>query len=293
MPRLSALAGPVRKPENQPRFGCATISTPLWDATHEQPAFERSARSHAQHLARAHRRSRARRQSSRSSSEAAEVMCSRKIVALIDEIPTMRVSCLVCGERVSVSYAGYPEGDFDTTLWECPLCYGLMSFTPDLMRALTIRQPHASLLAAEIKTSETRSWPAPKKHWGTTIGIHAGKTPVPADSLPWPVKDACEAEWGPMWDVSLPHGAMIATARLIDCVEVWAWDLSDDGMAAIASRQAGACEPDARIPVDGLGDYAVGRYVWRLENIELLPEPILARGYQGLWTWQRQPSTTT
>ena len=35
-----------------------------------------------------------------------------------------------------------------------------------------------------------------------------------------------------------------------------------------------------------IGDWTPGRYAWELDNIELLPLPIPARGRQGLWNWE-------
>lgn len=35
-----------------------------------------------------------------------------------------------------------------------------------------------------------------------------------------------------------------------------------------------------------LGDYSLGRYAWELRNIKELPEPIKAKGQQGLWNWE-------
>jgi hypothetical protein len=32
------------------------------------------------------------------------------------------------------------------------------------------------------------------------------------------------------------------------------------------------------------GNYAAGRFAWKLENVRRLTEPIPARGYQALWT---------
>jgi len=33
------------------------------------------------------------------------------------------------------------------------------------------------------------------------------------------------------------------------------------------------------------GFYSIGRYAWRLENTEILAEPISARGQLGIWNW--------
>ena len=34
-----------------------------------------------------------------------------------------------------------------------------------------------------------------------------------------------------------------------------------------------------------LGDYSIGRYMWKLEHINILPIPIQAKGAMGLWEW--------
>ena len=46
--------------------------------------------------------------------------------------------------------------------------------------------------------------------------------------------------------------------------------------------------PAARAPAHGcpLGDYTPGRYAWKLANVQKLPEPIPAKGRQGLWNWE-------
>ena len=42
------------------------------------------------------------------------------------------------------------------------------------MKALTLHQPWASLIACGAKRIETRSWPPPKSLIGKRIAIHAG-----------------------------------------------------------------------------------------------------------------------
>ena len=165
------------------------------------------------------------------------------------------------------------------------------------MRALTIWQPWASLIAEGVKTSETRSWAAPRGLWGTTIGIHAAKRPARLDECEGPVHSALiqvgifGERHGPglsdtidsAWALdALPYGAVVATARLVECVQVWA--ISSYGTPLVRTPDG---ERKGGINAYGLGDYSVGRWVWRLENIVKLSEPIPARGQQGLWTWQR------
>ena len=75
----------------------------------------------------------------------------------------------------------------------------------------------------------------------------------------------------------LPYGAVIATALLERSVRVdrhdgsgswwWGYGLFDTSWHEI----------------DGFGDYSVGRFVWFLDDVQLLPEPVPARGRQRLW----------
>ena len=43
------------------------------------------------------------------------------------------------------------------------------------MKALTLYQPWASLIAIGAKQFETRSWPAPRTAIGDVVAIHAGR----------------------------------------------------------------------------------------------------------------------
>ena len=62
---------------------------------------------------------------------------------------------------------------------------------------------------------------------------------------------------------SWSFGKIIAVAELSDCVP--AQELTPD-------------------PVERtFGDYALGRFGWRLASVVWLPAPISARGLQGLW----------
>lgn len=84
------------------------------------------------------------------------------------------------------------------------------------MKAITIKQPWATLIALREKQFETRSWQT--KHRGK-IAIHAGKT---ID------KEACKNEniatalnkHGIVLTTDLPTGSIIAIANLVDCHKV-------------------------------------------------------------------------
>lgn len=134
------------------------------------------------------------------------------------------------------------------------------------MKALTVTQPWATLVALGIKNVETRSWAT---SYRGPLAIHAAKG--------WSRDDREFAEdlfargILPIPDVlySLPRGAVIATCRLAYVGPTFpAFYLISD-----LERE--------------LGDYAQGRFGWSLTHVEPLPEPIPVRGALGLWEWER------
>lgn len=152
------------------------------------------------------------------------------------------------------------------------------------MKALSLTQPWASLVANGSKRIETRSWRT--SHRGL-IAIHASK------GFPAWAKELCGEE--PFYSAlikyngsrasfggiatqivaveALPRGTIIATAELVACSPTnTIWGVTD------AFRQPREGEPE-----HAFGDYSDGRYMWFLENVHPLPEPIPCRGALGLW----------
>lgn len=117
------------------------------------------------------------------------------------------------------------------------------------MKALTICQPYAELIARGEKIIENRDWRKLPTYRGP-LAIHAGKSRdwFDADIITPGAFDA------------LPFGAFVAVADLIDAQ--WLEDLS----------------PDLRAH-----KHANGPACLVLANVRRLPEPIPYRGYFGLW----------
>ena len=138
------------------------------------------------------------------------------------------------------------------------------------MKALTIQEPYATLIAAGRKTIETRSWPPPASLIGQRIAIHAGKQ-----------------LWVPMKEVGLSevhHGMVVATARLMRAVQVFDWTCPEGvGCFAIFKQPEGGT---GAIPVDPYGDFSVGRWLWMLDDVQAYGVPLPAKGRQGLWNWE-------
>lgn len=187
------------------------------------------------------------------------------------------------------------------------------------MKALSLWQPLAQLVALDEKTVETRGW---RTNYRGQLAIHAAKRPPDGVrrggwfASPAAVRGKGQTEWVlrhgdnnrglPLNARPLPLGAVVATAYLVDCVPTG--PLSIPGAEAkwietnpgqINDRyQAGdvtmilpydptrrplpAWDLDANRP---LGDFGPDRWLWLLTAVRPLPEPIPATGRQGLWEW--------
>lgn len=152
------------------------------------------------------------------------------------------------------------------------------------MKALTLTEPWASLVAIGAKRIETRSWPA---YYRGRIAIHAGKkftgddlecaqdedyedalltagvSVFPQGGMCGPVKDAFPDT----------RGCVIATATLSHC------GMFDEQNVEVIRQTYG--ERELRF-----GDFTPGRFGFVLTDVIRLPEPIPAMGSLGLWEWE-------
>lgn len=139
------------------------------------------------------------------------------------------------------------------------------------MKALTIRQPYASLIALGEKQYETRGW---KTSYRGELAIHAGAHVPKRDdfwmcqSNVWRVLD----QHGLSSDVKkLPRSAVLCIVRLEDCIP--AEVLKEQRLVTGSERL--------------FGNYIDGRYGWKLTMVEVFDQPIPASGKLGLWDWSR------
>lgn len=137
------------------------------------------------------------------------------------------------------------------------------------IRALTLHQPWASLVAWGVKRYETR--PKPLSYRGP-LAIHAAKV--------WDAKRAEEAALllDTLWLTGGIHcdaipgledlhlGCVVAVVDMVGCERM---------DPAVIGRQ------HKRELLSG--DWRPGRYAYRLANVRPLETPIPARGQQGLW----------
>lgn len=137
----------------------------------------------------------------------------------------------------------------------------------NVMRALTIWQPWASLIAVGAKHVETRGWAAPADAIGQRIAIHAA---VEQKAL-----GLCDEEpFRRYVQQPLPLGAVVCTARLVRCTE----------MTEATIQQLAEQAPEEH----AFGLYEPGRFAWRLVQVEPLAVPVPFKGKQKLWWLPRE-----
>jgi hypothetical protein len=162
------------------------------------------------------------------------------------------------------------------------------------MKAISLWQPWASLIAVGAKPFETRTWPPSRSLLGTRIAIHAAATRKGMedvfDAFPSidtrPFVDAL-AKGGYQSLDTLPFGAVICTVELTGAYRVGSHG-EDRGRPVFffASMLAGSRSINSYMPIDPFGDYTPGRWIWRLDNVQRLDPPVPAKGAQGVWNWE-------
>ena len=127
------------------------------------------------------------------------------------------------------------------------------------MKALTIHQPYAELIAKGEKFVENRAW---KTNYRGPLAIHAGKS----------------REWfknGDQPDNYL-FGAVIAVGNLVACLPL-------KGMQEMSPKQR---IWEAQLTIGDIlqHSHTQGPYCWIIKSVSRI-EPIFINGNQGLWNW--------
>lgn len=151
--------------------------------------------------------------------------------------------------------------------------------------AITIWQPWASLIAAEVKPFEFRGWAPPRSFWHLRVAIHAGARPVRRGE----VAELTAKLQGDHWRVTGLSDRSSALAVL----EAW-WR---NHQALPLSSVLCTATLGAPLRNDALAD-ALGlprlndsdrdehsNYGWPLTDIRRLQPFVPARGAQGFWRW--------
>ena len=127
------------------------------------------------------------------------------------------------------------------------------------MKAITIKQPYASLIAAGIKVYEFRTW---KTKYRGELLIHAGKS-----------IDKKAMEKFKKYNLDYPTGCIIAKANLVD------WVLIDDEMKKKLLKMND-------LVYENIAKDKGTNYGFKLENVEKI-DKIYIKGKLSLWDYNK------
>jgi hypothetical protein len=126
------------------------------------------------------------------------------------------------------------------------------------MKALTIKEPWATLIIEGYKAYEFRSW---KTNYRGKILIHAGMT-----------LEKENAEKFKEYNLDYSRGAIIGEAEITDCIFV--------------TKEVNEKLKKINPLVYGKSGH-VEKYAWKLENVKKYDEPIFIKGQLGLWNYDK------
>lgn len=147
------------------------------------------------------------------------------------------------------------------------------------MKALTVRQPWASLIVGGFKDVENRTWPLHPDHHYMPLMIHAA---AKYDTQGWinAMRPCVDSGAGTPLALLLttstdpdmqrqsgaPRGVLLGTVAVIGC------------------HQGRKCEADEGLGCSRWADEDPDVWHWTLRNPQPLAEPVPYKGRQGLWT---------
>ena len=89
--------------------------------------------------------------------------------------------------------------------------------------------------------------------------------------------------WGDDWRLNTPTGAVVGTAVLAGMARVKHAKPLEGCAVHDPGTEVGCAAGNGRTPIDPWGDFSAGRWLWFLDNVEALPEPVPAVGRQSFW----------
>ncbi len=126
------------------------------------------------------------------------------------------------------------------------------------MKVLSIKEPFATLIKDGVKIYETRSW---KTNYRGEIYIHASLSLSKSERLESANK---------YLKSELKPGRILCKSELVDCIP-----MTDEFIKYINKETSEYY----------YGLYSEGRYAWKLKVLEVLDEPIPAKGKLGIWNY--------
>ena len=159
------------------------------------------------------------------------------------------------------------------------------------MKALSLTEPWATLVATGEKKIETRSWKTPYRG---LIAIHAAK------NFPAWAKEAVGVSFfkvlekhGIFSPSDFTLGAIIGVTEIKACLstngqarlQFSAGNIEIENGVVTKNEMSGVCykKPLPGTAENCFGDYSANRFMWFLENPQRLKDPIPCRGALSLW----------
>ena len=150
------------------------------------------------------------------------------------------------------------------------------------MKAITLYQPWATLVAIGAKKIETRSW---NTNYRGPLAIHAGK------NTKFIKGDEAVLDEEPFYSILMedsvwhleimPLGCIVATCNLVHVKEMNELHVFPACKSYAYKGREWLLNKQER----SFGYYAVGRFMWLLDDVIMLPKPIPAKGSMGFWEW--------
>lgn len=142
----------------------------------------------------------------------------------------------------------------------CKKCISIRKVL-ERMKVLSLIEPWATLIKEGKKVIETRSW---KTSYRGELYIHASIKKIKRS-------DEHTIELLKLIpNVPMGYGNIICKCKLVDCVY-----MDQEFLDRIQKdKQEFLC-----------GEYSLGRYAWILEDVEVLDEPIPAKGHLNIWNY--------
>lgn len=140
------------------------------------------------------------------------------------------------------------------------------------VKAITLIQPWATLIAQGEKWIETRSWAT--SHRGK-LAIHAGKK-IDYEACKQPEIKKALIEHGYDDPRELPTSSVIAICVMGDCIK-----MVESTDSVFKAKVPGYTFTEKE---QAFGDYAPGRYAWMLASTKAIT-PVTAKGALRLWNW--------
>lgn len=153
------------------------------------------------------------------------------------------------------------------------------------MKAITLYQPWATLIAIGAKRIETRAWAT---SYRGPLAIHAAQTTPQGDGTfgrwRWqrlgPSRGALYSGAPDERIIYPSFGVVVATCRLVACTPT-------DSLIE-ASELEPHLGPSIPPWESSLGDFSPGRFAWLLADVQAVDPPVPACGQQRLWEWEME-----